>query len=84
MSLLATIKTALGKIELHHESGRFTTRRVVRGVESEVLSGHRSYVSTILIDRERAAEWYALAEGGNSVHQPFPQPEAAAPERNTA
>ena len=83
MSLLATVKTDLGKVELHHESGVFTTRRVVRGIDAELLTGHRSYVSTILITAERALWWWELAESEGHVYQPFPQPEAATIERTS-
>ena len=85
MSLLATYKTKLGKVELHHENGSFTTRGVTRGIDAVVLCGHQSYVTTILITAERALEWYELAESQGHVYLPFPpQPEAATSERKSA
>jgi len=81
MSLLATVKTETGKVELHYEDGSFTTRGVIRGLDAELLTGRRSYVCTILITAERALWWHELAEREGHVYQSFPQPEAATSER---
>ena len=74
MSLLATVTTHLGKIELHNEGGVFTTRRTydspVHGVER---------VCTILQSLRSAIDWYELAERHGTVHAPFPETET--PER---
>lgn len=83
MTLLAIVKTKLGKVELHHERGVFTTRGVTRGIDAVVLCGHQSYVTTILITAERALEWWELAEDEGHVYLPFPQPEAATIERTS-
>jgi len=85
MSLLATVKTRLGKVDLHHERGVFTTRGVTACPDIEHLCGIQSYVTTILITAERALEWYELAESQGHVYLPFPpQPEAATSERKSA
>lgn len=77
MSLLATVATKVGKVDLHFEDGAFTTRGVVRGIEVEVLCGRQNYVTTILITAERALEWHELAEREGHVYLPFPPLEAA-------
>ena len=77
MSLLATVKTETGKVELHHDRLVFTTRG---HLDCDTRSGR---VTTILITAERAREWHALAESEGHVYLPFPQPEAATIERTT-
>lgn len=77
MSLLATVRTDVGKVELHHEAGMFTTQRVVRGIEAELLTSRPSYVCTILVSRESALEWYELAKDGGAVIAAFPEEVAA-------
>lgn len=84
MSLLATVKTGLGRVDLHCEDGVFTTRGITRGIEAEILCGRQSYVTTILITAERALWWHELAEDEGHVYLPFPQPEAATSERTPA
>ena len=76
MSYLARFTTHLGPVELHHEAGRFTTRRTVEPIEATLFSKAESYVCTILIDRERAQEWYELAERQGCVYVAFPEREA--------
>lgn len=71
MSLLSAVNTELGRIELHHKDGRFTTRRVVPDARPE-RSG-RTSVCTILVDRKSAREWHELAERRGAVHVPFPE-----------
>jgi len=73
MSCLAAVNTALGRVELHHEDGRFTTRRVVDHLEPEPCAGRHSHVCTILLDRERALEWHELAERQGTVYETFPE-----------
>jgi hypothetical protein len=73
MSRLSAVHTALGRVELHHEDGRFTTRRVVRCVEATLLTGGRGYVCEILLDRERARAWHELAERQGTVYEEFPE-----------
>jgi hypothetical protein len=71
MSCLAAVNTELGRIELHHEDGRFTTRRVVPDARPE-RSG-RTSVCTIPIDREGAREWHELAERRGAVYDALPE-----------
>ena len=68
MSLLASVKTGLGRIELHHNGQTFTTRRTY----SSATDGTERVV-TILHSRRSAEEWYELAQEGGTVHAPFPE-----------
>lgn len=77
MSLLATVKTETGKVQLHHYHGVFTTRG---HLDCDLRTGS---VTTILITTERALEWWELADREGHIYLPFPQPEAAAIERTT-
>lgn len=78
MTLLATVKTKTGKVELHHYHGIFTTRG---HLDCDARPGH---MTTILITAARALEWHELAEREGHVYLPFPQPEAATSERTCA
>jgi hypothetical protein len=80
MSLLATVTTKVGKVELHCEGGVFTTRGTLR-VECALPTGRQSYTTIILITAARAREWHELADREGHVYLPFPQPEAATIER---
>jgi len=82
MSLLATYKTKLGKVNLHHENGRFETRGVIVCPDVEHPCGVQSYVTTIHISAKGALEWWELAEDEGHVYLPFPAAEAATVERN--
>ena len=66
-SLLATVRTQLGEIELHHDLGVFTTQREFRGA----LDG-RKRTTTIRISRESGQEWYELAERVGATWREFP------------
>lgn len=83
MSLLATVTTRLGKVELHCEGGRFETRGIIRVpcVDIVVPVDH-DYVTTILITVARALEWWELAESEGHVYLPFPR-ETATIERTS-
>ena len=67
LTLLADVNTDLGKIELHHEDGSFTTV----GEYTSPLDGE-THVTTIPIFRESAREWWDLCERRGAIHQPFP------------
>lgn len=68
MSLLAHVKTDLGRIGLHWDGSSFTTQREFR---SAVDGQPRT--TQILQSRRSAKEWYELAERDGAVHEPFPQ-----------
>ena len=67
MSLLATVKTDVGKVELHHEAGVFTTRGRL------TCDARADSTCTILITCERALEWWELAQERGAVHADFPE-----------
>ena len=75
MSLLATVKTETGKVELHHDRGVFTTRGRL------LCDARADSTCTILITVERAREWWELADREGHVYLTFPAAEAATPER---
>jgi hypothetical protein len=68
VSLLSHINTSIGRIELQHENGRFTTRRAYTSCVDQT-----ERVCIILISRESALEWYELAERNGAVHAVFPE-----------
>lgn len=76
MSLLATVKTETGKVELHHYHSVFTTRG---HLDCDTRTGS---VTTILITAARALEWHELAEREGHVYLPFPR-ETATIERTS-
>ncbi len=74
MSLLGHVTTELGPVELHHTDGRFTTRRVVETRRTPFFRKD-SIVSTIVISREGAREWYELCARRGVVFRAFPEAE---------
>lgn len=77
MSLLSSITTELGRIELHHEGGRFSNRRVYRSEKAETLFGPRDEIVpvTIPLSREQALGWHELAHKKGRVYADFPERE---------
>jgi len=67
MTLLATVNTDVGHVELRCEDGRFTTSCTHVGR----LDG-AARVCIILITAARAHWWYGLAERRGAVFAPFP------------
>lgn len=77
MTLLATVKTKTGAVELHHEDGVFTTCGHL------ACDDRTGSTCIILITVERALEWHELAESEGHVYLPFPR-ETATIERTPA
>lgn len=77
MSLLSSITTELGRIELHHEGGRFFNRRVYRTEKLDTLFGPRDEIVPVQIplSREQALGWHELAHKKGRVHADFPERE---------
>jgi hypothetical protein len=65
------VVTELGRVELHYEQGRFTTRREFRSA----IDG-RPRTTTIMHSRRSALEWHELAEREGAVHADFPEESA--------
>jgi hypothetical protein len=74
MSLLATVATRLGRVELHHEDGRFETRGWYVDPDGE------QHPSVIPVFAESAREWFDLCAERGAVHADFPDP---TPERTS-
>lgn len=66
MSLLATVATRLGRVELHHEDGRFETRGYYTDPDGE------RHPSVIPVFEGSAREWWNLASERGAVHADFP------------
>ncbi len=67
MTVIAVVKTELGRIRLVEDEGLFfTTRNFTSALDGKLL------VSTIHISPAKAAEWYELAEEQGAVLAPFP------------
>jgi hypothetical protein len=83
MTLVASISTHLGRIELHHDevTDRFETRRWYQS-----LTDRRLHEVRIRLSLDTAFSWYEMCSKNGTVYADFPtspQPEAA-PERTTA
>ena len=68
MTLLAHIKTGLGRVELHHEAGKFTTRRRFTSAVDR-----QEKWSTVPLLPGRAREWYELCAERGAVHADWPE-----------
>jgi hypothetical protein len=68
MSLLAHVKTDLGRVELHHEAGVFTTQRRF----TSAFDGDQR-TTTVRLIPERAREWYELCAESGAVHADWPE-----------
>ena len=67
MTVIAVVKTELGRILLVEDEGLFfTTRNFTSALDGKLL------VSTIHISPEKATEWYELAERVGATWREFP------------
>ncbi len=63
MTLLATVESDLGRIEIHYIDGRFATCRTY----FDEIAGAES-VSADVEDAQAVVEWYQLARDEGEVH----------------
>lgn len=68
MAMLGYVATDLGPVELHHDGGRFTTRRTFHDGQD----ARRTHVSIILVTPESAREWWELCARRGVVYGEFP------------
>lgn len=68
MRLLGSVQTHLGRVELHHEDGRFETR----GTYTDAIVGTER--ESVVVEYGADAEWwYSHCEANGVVFAPFPE-----------